>query len=596
MNETAPDTVRPEPSRIQMLRTSMSPRMRAAAGLLLVAAVAFLLLSNSWLTARFSENLRTESQLRAALYSGNMVTLLRQQSLVPQLLARDPVLSTALQSKDFTNTSQRLIEVAEDINVQRIMLLDQQGRIVASSDRRELGTILVEQPYFSSALRDPATIFTVTGEENGGDIRFHYARKVTDGPNAIGVVVVEVDMHIVELSWRNRNDLVAVTDASDRIVLASRPEWRNNTLTNVLASEPPPSSVRQAFSVAPRDTAEETPFVFMDGQRLLRTEIRTGFRGWRLTFFATLEDVRTQVNAILALEGLGLALLMAGLMFLANKRLRRQSRLIAEESDQLRLLNARLSAEIEERQKVERNLEVAEQSLEQASKLAAIGQMSAAVSHELNQPLAAMRTYLAGARLLLQRGRVDESLTSFHRIDDLLERMGTITKQMKSYARKGTDTLVEVDLRDAVDGSLSMMAPQLGETRVEIRKTMPNVPVKVLADPVRLDQIIVNLLRNAVEAVTDGDDPMIDILVVQGRQVSLSVRDNGHGIKDPDALFEPFYTTKKPGEGVGLGLAISAGIAKELGGRLLARNAEPHGAIFELRLPRAESRAAQAAE
>ncbi|MBD3624133.1 MAG: sensor histidine kinase, partial [Rhodobacteraceae bacterium] len=83
---------------------------------------------------------------------------------------------------------------------------------------------------------------------------------------------------------------------------------------------------------------------------------------------------------------------------------------------------------------------------------------------------------------------------------------------------------------------------------------------------------------------------------VQGRQVSLSVRDNGHGIKDPDALFEPFYTTKKPGEGVGLGLAISAGIAKELGGRLLARNAEPQGAIFELRLPRADARVAQAAE
>ncbi len=574
----------------------MSPRVRVAAGLVLIAAVALMLASNHWLTQRFSETLRAESQLRAALYSGNMVTLLRQQSLVPQLLARDPVLATALQSKDFTNTSQRLIEVAEDINVARILLLDQQGRVVASSDRRELGSVLAEQPYFSGALRDQATIFTVTGEENGGDIRFHYSRKVTDGPNAIGVVAVEVDMRIVEMSWRNRNDMVAVTDASDRIVLASRPEWRNNTLTNVLASEPPPSTVRQAFSVSQRDTAEDTPYVFMDGQQLLRTEIKTGFRGWRLTFFATLEEVRTQVNGILALEGLVLALLMAAALFLANKRLQRQSRMIAEESDQLRLLNARLRAEIEERQKVERNLEVAEQSLEQASKLAAIGQMSAAVSHELNQPLAAMRTYLAGARLLLQRSRVDEALTSFHRIDDLLERMGAITRQMKSYARKGADTLVDVDLRDAVEGSLSMMAPQLGQTQVEIRKTMPNVPVKVLADPVRLDQIIVNLLRNALEAVADEDTPMIDILVVQGRQVSLSVRDNGHGIKDPEALFEPFYTTKKPGEGVGLGLAISAGIAKELGGRLLARNAEPQGAIFELRLPRADARVAQAAE
>ena len=175
--------------------------------------------------------------------------------------------------------------------------------------------------------------------------------------------------------------------------------------------------------------------------------------------------------------------------------------------------------------------------------------------------------------------------------------MGTITRQMKSFARKGADSLVDVDIRDAVDGSLAMMAPQLGQTRVEVRKTMPNVPVLVKADPVRLDQIIVNLLRNAIEASANEPHPLIDILVVQGRQVSLSVRDNGHGIENPDALFEPFYTTKKPGEGVGLGLAISAGIAKELGGRLRARNAEPQGAIFELHLPRADSvPAAQAAE
>jgi len=141
-----------------------------------------------------------------------------------------------------------------------------------------------------------------------------------------------------------------------------------------------------------------------------------------------------------------------------------------------------------------------------------------------------------------------------------------------------------------------MMAPQLGQTRVEIRKTLPPTPVIVRADPVRLEQIIVNLLRNALDAVSEADNPVIDILVIQGRQVLLRVRDNGHGIDDPEALFEPFYTTKKPGEGVGLGLAISAGIAKELGGRLFAKNAEPHGAVFELQLPRAAGSVHEAAE
>ncbi|NNU80614.1 sensor histidine kinase [Halovulum dunhuangense] len=586
-------TDQPRPT---ILNTNMSPWMRAGIAAFMIFGIALMVATNHFLTQRFSEDQRADAQLRAALYSANMVTLLRQQSLVPLLLARDPAFITALQSREYANTSQRLIEVAEDIRVASLSLVDIEGRVVAASDRRNLGALKADQTFVTQALREPRTIFTVTGSaDDGGAHGFYYSRRVVSGNTTLGVIVVEVDMRQVETSWRNRNDMVAVTDSADTVILTSISSWRHNTLTNVLASEPPPSGLGLAFG-PPRNRAEDNPYVYLDGVPLLRTEIRTGFRGWRLTYFSTLTDVRTQVNGILALELTGLALLLTLFLFLANKRLQRQSRLIAEESDQLRQLNARLSEEIEQRQKVERHLEVAEQSLEQASKLAAIGQMSAAVSHELNQPLAAMRTYLAGARLLLQRKRVDEALTSFHRIDDLIERMGAITRQMKSYARKGADSLTLVDLRDAVDGSLSMMAPQLGHTRVELRKTMPNVPVMVRADPVRLDQIIVNLLRNALDAVSEEPDPMIDILLVQGQQVSLSVRDNGHGIEDPEALFEPFYTTKKPGEGVGLGLAISAGIANELGGRLLARNARPKGAVFELQLPRAKEDAMKAAE
>ena len=108
----------------------------------------------------------------------------------------------------------------------------------------------------------------------------------------------------------------------------------------------------------------------------------------------------------------------------------------------------------------------------------------------------------------------------------------------------------------------------------------------VQADPLRIEQIIVNLLRNALDAVRNRDDKEIKILLVQGETILLSIEDNGAGLRDPDKLFEPFYTTKKPGEGLGLGLAISAGFAAELGGRLVARNAPDGGAVFELVLPR----------
>jgi two-component system C4-dicarboxylate transport sensor histidine kinase DctB len=244
-----------------------------------------------------------------------------------------------------------------------------------------------------------------------------------------------------------------------------------------------------------------------------------------------------------------------------------------------------LQREIAERERVQKTLAVAEQTLAQSSKLAALGEMSAAVSHELNQPLAAMKTYLAGARLLLQRRRSEEALSSFQRIDDLIDRMGAITRQLKSYARKGGEAFEPVDVKQAISSALSMMEPQLKSRVIRITRTLPRNPVMVLADRVRLEQVIINLLRNAIDATRGLADPEIEILLTAGETATLAVRDNGHGIADLDTLFEPFYTTKKPGEGVGLGLAISSGIVNDLGGRLTARNGESGGAVFEVQLP-----------
>ena len=239
-----------------------------------------------------------------------------------------------------------------------------------------------------------------------------------------------------------------------------------------------------------------------------------------------------------------------------------------------------------EREKVEKNLQVAEQTLAQSSKLAVLGEMSASVSHELNQPLAAMKTYLAGAKLLLQRRRPEEALSSFHRIDDLIERMGAITRQLKSYARKGGDAFEPVDLVASTSTALEMMEPQLKAREVSVVRRVPNEPVMLLADRIRLEQIIINLLRNAMDATKGVETPQIEIAVVpRTGRVVLSVRDNGHGIEDLKKLFEPFYTTKAPGDGVGLGLAISSSIAADLGGRLMARNGQDGGAVFELHLP-----------
>jgi two-component system C4-dicarboxylate transport sensor histidine kinase DctB len=221
--------------------------------------------------------------------------------------------------------------------------------------------------------------------------------------------------------------------------------------------------------------------------------------------------------------------------------------------------------------------------------------MSAAVSHELNQPLAAMKTYLAGARLLLRRRRPEEALSAFQRIDDLIDRMAAITRQLKSYARKGGDAFAPVDLRAAVSGALAMMEPQLKSLQVRVNRTLPREPVMVMADRIRLEQVIINLLRNALDATRGVADRQIDLIVSVGDVATLSVRDNGHGIENLEGLFEPFYTTKKPGDGVGLGLAISSGIVAEHGGRLTAHNAADGGAVFAMQLP-IQQEPAEAAE
>jgi two-component system C4-dicarboxylate transport sensor histidine kinase DctB len=282
---------------------------------------------------------------------------------------------------------------------------------------------------------------------------------------------------------------------------------------------------------------------------------------------------------------MGFAILLALSFWLLSRKTANRLILFQRESAELRQLNLRLQREIAEREKVEKTLQVAEQTLAQSSKLAVLGEMSAAVSHELNQPLAAMKTYLAGARLLLQRKRPEEALSSFQRIDDLIDRMGAITRQLKSYARKGSDAFEPVDTRAALSSALAMMEPQLKTRKITINRTIPSEPAMILGDRLRLEQVIINLLRNALDATKGVRDPTIEIVLALGETVRLTIRDNGPGIENLDDLFEPFYTTKSPGDGVGLGLAISSGIVNDLGGRLTARNAATGGAVFELRLP-----------
>ena len=546
-------------------------------------AIGIVLVTNRWLSERFTETTRNRAELRLALYSGNMVSELQRTSVVPLLLAGDPALVEALRTRNFPDTSQKLIRVQSEIGVASIMLIDADGRTVAATNRNLLGTNHRASGYFVEAVRNKDTVFTAQAREGGG-FDFTYSRAVMMDGKAGGVIVVAVDLMKYERAWAGLQDAVMVTDSEGTVILATEPRWRGLPMEEALAVRDAPSALSRAIQ-ATADWAQSPPDAYVRGEAVMKTEARVPFRGWRMVTFTAYDSVRERVNGILALEIMGFAILMALTFYFMSRKAWSQSVSFQRESAELRMLNARLQREIAEREKVQKDLAVAELTLAQSSKLAALGEMSAAVSHELNQPLAAMKTYLAGARLLLQRKRPDEALSSFQRIDDLIERMGAITRQLKSYARKGGEAFEPVDLRSALSGALSMMEPQLKQRVVKITRTLPRTPVMVMADRIRLEQVIINLLRNALDATRDRADAQIDLILSSGDVALLAVRDNGTGIADLDNLFEPFYTTKKPGEGVGLGLAISSGIVTDLGGRLTARNAEGGGAVFEMQLP-----------
>ncbi len=579
-----PESASPEPAPRRRVRL----RSRILSIFFIGLAVGIIWVTNAFLSDRFTETTRNRAQVRQALYTGQILSELQRTSVVPLLLARDPELIMALDRNAFTGTSQRLISAQTEIGALSIQLLDLSGRVVAATDRTRLGTALSADEGFVQAQRLNETIFSVT-ERSPGGFEFAFSRAVFFDARKVGVITVAVDLAQFEKAWAGEADAVAVFDSTNRIILATESRWRGLQMAEALAIRSAPNAIERAIR-ATSDWANRPPDAYVQGVGVMRTDMRIPFRGWKLISFTSYDSIRDRVNAVLALEIMGFALLLATAFYWLSRRALVETANIRAESAELRQLNSRLRREIAEREKAQKDLAVAEQTLAQSSKLAALGEMSASVSHELNQPLAAMKTYLAGARLLLQRRRPEEAMSSFQRIDDLIERMGAITRQLKSYARKGGEAFEPIDVRSCVSGALSMMEPTLRQRTVKITRSLPRQPVMVMADRIRLEQVIINLLRNALDATKDEAAPQIDLLLSAGDMAVLTVRDNGHGIADLDSLFEPFYTTKKPGDGVGLGLAISSGIVNDLGGRLTARNvqnvgSQAGGAVFEVLLP-----------
>ena len=549
-----------------------------------VLFVVLLVATNSFFTSKYLNDIKQEGEIRLTQNERNIVNELQKNSVIPQFLVRDQSIWNALLSNNFSSLPQMFSEFTDEISIESITLMDRTGQIVAVAGKENLNVNSSNKIIFNTAILTNDTVMNII-EKNENEFGFFYSRKIENDQRVLGVLSIEVDLKKFENSWKSAGDRIFISNGEGKIVLATEPTWKGLSDDLAWKNQNSKNIIKRGYSVARGWVDSNESDQYFNDSSFVRFNKNIPILNWKISSFENYSGVRERVNTILALEILIFLLLLVLSLYSLNRKKILRLNLFEEETIKLRELNKKLETEMEQRKRVEKNLLAVEQTLEQHSKLAALGEMSAAISHELNQPLAAMKTYLAGASLLLKRNRPQETVAALMRIDGLIHRMGEITKQLKSFARKNTESFVPLNFNDAILEAMSIMEPQLKQSGIKIDTNIPSEPVLIVGDQQRLEQVIINLIRNAIDALDDTELPSITISLYKNNSVRLSIRDNGKGINNLEKLFEPFQTSKDPGKGLGLGLAISSNIISELGGSLSGENLTPTGAEFTINLP-----------
>ncbi|MFC6335844.1 sensor histidine kinase [Pseudomonas sp. CCM 7891] len=537
---------------------------------------------------------RANQQL--ALYANSLHTLIERYRALPAVLALDSEMISALKGPLDTSTQDLLNRKLERINdaaqSSTLELMDRNGLAVAASNwnlpSSYVGHNYAFRPYFQQTLSQGTGHFYAVGVTTGVPGYFLSSAVLDERQQFIGAMVVKLEFPELEHEWAQGNDLLLVSDARGIVFIANQPDWRYRALRPLSDNDHAELKATRQYdkkTLLPLDT--QVLQHFGDNSHLMRVvgpesnaqyiweTLPLKAEGWTLHLLrkpqVAFEDQR---NAGLAAAGSWLALVFL-LLFLTQRwrlaRLRQRSR------EELELL-------VDERT---RALRTAQDGLVQSAKLAALGQMSAALAHEINQPLTAQRMQLATLRLLLDHGRVDDAYKALTPLDDMLTRMAALTGHLKTFARKSPSGLRErLDLATVVDQSLLLLDARLRDEAIGTLLDLTR-PAWVRGDAIRLEQVLINLLRNALDAMADKPHKRLEIRLHADQQLwRLTVIDSGGGIAEEhlNNVFDPFFTTKPVGDGLGLGLAVSYAIVHELGGRLGAAN-QGDGAIFTLTLP-----------
>ncbi|WP_209427261.1 ATP-binding protein [Pararhodobacter sp. SW119] len=542
--------------------------------------------------------------------------LIAQQPQLRRILAdpRDP--DTVQATNAFLQATNRLLQ-SSDIYV---MGLD--GTTLAASNfdapHSFVGGNFAFRPYFQDALTRGEGRFFALGTTSL--VRgYYFGAPVRDQDAIAGVVVFKVDLDAIEESWRGSDYEVIVTDPEGIVFMSSHPDWTYAATLPLTAERRARTEATRryadtdlrALALARHDGPGGMPHWRIDGQDYMVLSQPMPEADWTVHVLTATAGATVQAATRVAVAALlaGLAVLAAVILLQRRARMTERLALQAEaqaelerrvtaRTTELASVNRQLEAEVAERRAAETRLRATQDELIQAGKLAALGQMSAALSHEFNQPLGAARNYAENAQLLMDRGRIAEARGNIDRIFDLIERMGAIARHLRNFARKPNARLSDVPLAEAVAAVQELLGWRLAAERVTLQVDLGAAPPVLRAGPVRLQQVLVNILTNAMDAMDAAaqKDTATERRITltarrDGANAVIRIADTGAGIAPAliPRIFDPFFSTKGPGKGLGLGLSISYNIVHDFGGTLTADNAPEGGAVFVLVVPLAEA-------
>lgn len=554
-----------------------------------------------------------ESQDESFRYSQLISNEIKRYEPIVTLAAQHPQLRQALTSPEpvLLNTANQIMQLMADIVASSdVYLMDHKGLTIAASNYQQstnfIGRNFSFRPYFQDAFKSnaPAFYFALgTTSDMRGLYFAHAVMAPDDNTRPIGVIAMKIQVAELESQWRRPTSFneaeMLITDAEGVSFLASRPNWlyrafepmtdegqaRLQTEQRYAAQQLRPMNITRLSTPPGVSDNVERVLIEEDGQRQdylsLQTPLPNGdwtlrvMIGTRSVFWT---QVRFLITGLVLLSGLILA-------WLYLRERQRRERELAQRSEQLELRviertadlkasNQQLLDEVRERERAEKELKETQRELIQAAKLAVLGQMSAGLNHEMNQPLTAIQAYARNSQRFLQRGEQDVVDANLGEIVSLCDKMAELTRQFKVFARKSEGLPAQVDLRLPIDAALKIIRAQDSSNGILIDWQRPTTAVMVHGDLIRIEQVMVNLIANAVQAVETSVAPEIHIqLKSLEQQVQCLVRDNGSGLPaNTEQIFEPFFTTKSMKQGLGLGLSISRQIMDALGGKLIGQN------------------------